>query len=249
MRYLVSVIDDKSDPGSTDRRPAISAFNERLIAEGYWVFAGGLADTDAATVIDNRGEQAVFSDGPFVESKEYLAGVWVWEAPIWMWRSSWQPRRRRSAIGRSRCGRSCEQDRRPRKAITWAHHGEPAARSPRPGPCPGRRTRVMPMRPSMDGAALQHSERVLHRQALVEAVDAQGDLDVVLPMDTRTPSTASMTTTLLITTSPVSRTGAADRCGPSRARPDRARRPARHRLREAVVSWAATARFDCPQDR
>ena len=81
MQYLVSVIDDKSHPGSTDRQPAISAFNERLIAEGYWVFAGGLADTDAATVIDNRGEQAVFSDGPFVESKEYLAGVWVWEAP------------------------------------------------------------------------------------------------------------------------------------------------------------------------
>ncbi len=66
MQYLVSVIDDKSNPGSTDRQPAISAFNERLIAEGYWV---------------NRGEQAVFSDGPFVESKEYLAGVWVWEAP------------------------------------------------------------------------------------------------------------------------------------------------------------------------
>jgi hypothetical protein len=37
MRYLVSVIDDKSNPGSTDRQPAISAFNERLIAEGYWV--------------------------------------------------------------------------------------------------------------------------------------------------------------------------------------------------------------------
>jgi hypothetical protein len=81
MQYLVSVIDDKSNPGSTDRRPAISAFNERLIAEGYWVFAGGLADTTAATVVDNRGEQVVFSDGPFVESKEYLAGVWVWEAP------------------------------------------------------------------------------------------------------------------------------------------------------------------------
>jgi hypothetical protein len=80
MQYLVSVIDDKSNPGSTDRRSAVSEFNERLIADGYWVFAGGLADTDAATVIDNRGEQAVFSDGPFVESKEYLAGVWVWEA-------------------------------------------------------------------------------------------------------------------------------------------------------------------------
>jgi hypothetical protein len=111
MQYLVSVIDDKSNPGSTDRQPAISAFNERLIAEGYWVFAGGLADTDAATVIDNRGEQAVFSDGPFLESKEYLAGVWVWEAPIWTWRSSSPPRRRRSATGRSRCGRSCDRRR------------------------------------------------------------------------------------------------------------------------------------------
>lgn len=81
MRYLISVIDDKSNPGSTDRRPAISEFNERLIAEGYWVFAGGLADTDDATVIDNRGEQPLVTDGPFVESKEYLAGVWVWETP------------------------------------------------------------------------------------------------------------------------------------------------------------------------
>ena len=80
MQYLVSVIDDKSSPGSTDRQPAISAFNERLIAEGYWVFAGGLADTDAATVIDNRGEQVMFTDGPFLESKEYLAGFWIIEA-------------------------------------------------------------------------------------------------------------------------------------------------------------------------
>ncbi|MDF0528465.1 YciI family protein [Tsukamurella sp. 8F] len=81
MQYLVSVIDDKTDPGRTDRQPAISEFNERLIADGYWVFAGGLAETDSATVIDNRGERPVITDGPFVESKEYLAGVWIWEAP------------------------------------------------------------------------------------------------------------------------------------------------------------------------
>ncbi|MCK2212362.1 YciI family protein [Actinomadura sp. ATCC 31491] len=81
MRYLVSVIDDKTNPGRTDRQPDIGAFNQRLMDQGYWVFAGGLADTDAATVVDNRGEQAVISDGPFVESKEYLAGIWVWEVP------------------------------------------------------------------------------------------------------------------------------------------------------------------------
>ena len=81
MQYLISVIDDGTGPETATEEAAIDAFNDRLRAEGYWVFAGGLADTDAATVIDNRGEQAVFSDGPFVESKEYLAGVWVWEAP------------------------------------------------------------------------------------------------------------------------------------------------------------------------
>ena len=81
MQYLVSVIDDKSNPGSTDRQPAISAFNDRLEAEGHWVFAGGLASPSSATVIDNRGGEAMFTDGPFLESKEYLAGVWVWEAP------------------------------------------------------------------------------------------------------------------------------------------------------------------------
>ncbi|MGZ6081785.1 MAG: YciI family protein [Myxococcaceae bacterium] len=81
MQFLVSVIDDESNPGSTDRQPAISAFNERLVAAGHWVFAGGLADPQAATVIDNRGEHPFVIDGPFVESKEYLAGVWVWDVP------------------------------------------------------------------------------------------------------------------------------------------------------------------------
>ena len=33
-----------------------------------------------ATVIDNRGGEALFTDGPFVESKEYLAGFWIIEA-------------------------------------------------------------------------------------------------------------------------------------------------------------------------
>jgi hypothetical protein len=82
MQFLVSVIDDKTNPGSTDRRPAISEFNERLVEGGYWLFAGGLAATESATVVDNRnGDQPVLTDGPFVETKEYLAGVWIWEVP------------------------------------------------------------------------------------------------------------------------------------------------------------------------
>ncbi|HET9081796.1 MAG TPA: hypothetical protein VFO01_14965 [Trebonia sp.] len=59
---------------------AIDAFNDRLMAAGHWVFAGGLAAPSSATVIDNRGEEAMFTDGPFLESKEYLADFWVREA-------------------------------------------------------------------------------------------------------------------------------------------------------------------------
>jgi len=44
------------------------------------VFAAGLGSPDAATVIDNRGDEPLFSDGPFVESKEYLVGFWIMEA-------------------------------------------------------------------------------------------------------------------------------------------------------------------------
>jgi hypothetical protein len=81
MQYLISVIDDGTGPTTPKEDAAIDAFNDHLRAEGHWVFAGGLAAPNTATVIDNRDGQAVFTDGPFVESKEYLAGVWVWEAP------------------------------------------------------------------------------------------------------------------------------------------------------------------------
>jgi hypothetical protein len=82
MRYLVSVIDDRTNSATDDDEPAAAdGFNERLQADGNWVFAGGLAAPSSATVIDNRGGAAVFSDGPFAESKEYLGGLWILEAP------------------------------------------------------------------------------------------------------------------------------------------------------------------------
>jgi hypothetical protein len=81
MQYLVSVIHDAPSLASEEEMAAIDVFNDRLKAGGYWVFAGGLGAPDTATVIDNRGGEAVFTDGPFVESKEYLAGFWIFEAP------------------------------------------------------------------------------------------------------------------------------------------------------------------------
>jgi hypothetical protein len=81
MQYLVSVIDDTAGPATPEEMAAIDVFTDRLKAEGHWVFAGGLAAPSAATVIDNRGREAMFTDGPFLESKEYLIGFWIMEAP------------------------------------------------------------------------------------------------------------------------------------------------------------------------
>jgi hypothetical protein len=81
MQYLFSVIDDTAGLATADEDAAIDAFNERLQADGHWVFAGGLGVPSTATVIDNRGDEALLTDGPFVESKEYLAGFWIIEAP------------------------------------------------------------------------------------------------------------------------------------------------------------------------
>jgi hypothetical protein len=81
MQYLLSVIADGTEVAVPGEMAAIDAFNERLMSQGHWVFAGGLGAPDTATVIDNRGGEALFSDGPFVESKEHLAGFWIIEAP------------------------------------------------------------------------------------------------------------------------------------------------------------------------
>lgn len=81
MQYLLSVIHDKLELAPSDEMATIDEFNDRLQADGHWVFAGGLGFPDTATVIDNRGGDPVMTDGPFVESKEYLAGFWIIEAP------------------------------------------------------------------------------------------------------------------------------------------------------------------------
>ena len=81
MQYLVNVIDSRSGSGTAEEAVAIDAFNDRLRAGGHWVFAAGLADPTVSTVIDGRGDEPLFTDGPFVEAKEWAAGFWIIDAP------------------------------------------------------------------------------------------------------------------------------------------------------------------------
>jgi hypothetical protein len=62
MQHLVSVIHDSADLATPDEMAAIDAFNDRIIAEGHWVFAGGLAMprplTDHRPQPGHRGRRA-----------------------------------------------------------------------------------------------------------------------------------------------------------------------------------------------
>jgi hypothetical protein len=88
-QYLMSVFGpaERSEFGSyPDRETMVKAmadtgvFNERLQAEGHFVYANGLASAMTATVVDGQGDTPVFSDGPYLESKEYIGGFWIIEA-------------------------------------------------------------------------------------------------------------------------------------------------------------------------
>jgi len=81
VQYLLSVLADTTDLATAEEMAAIDAFNEQLQAAGHWVFAGGLGSPSTATVVDGRDGEAVFTDGPYLESKEHIAGFWIIEAP------------------------------------------------------------------------------------------------------------------------------------------------------------------------
>jgi hypothetical protein len=80
-QYLMSVLTDTPDLATEQEMAAIDVFNEQLQADGQWVFAGGLASPGSATVVDGRDGEPVFTDGPYLESKEYIIGFWIIEAP------------------------------------------------------------------------------------------------------------------------------------------------------------------------
>lgn len=88
MQYLVNVLDggptvegQTSGPATDDEMAAIDAFNDDLRRDGYWVFAAGLAEPGKAIVVDDRGGAGLVTDGPYVETREHVAGLWIWEVP------------------------------------------------------------------------------------------------------------------------------------------------------------------------
>jgi len=85
QQYLLSVhyVEGQAPPAADkieQMHADVGAFNDKLQANGQWVFGGGLHTPDVSTVVDNTGAQIVTTDGPFPEAKEHLGGFWVVKA-------------------------------------------------------------------------------------------------------------------------------------------------------------------------
>lgn len=80
MKFLISVIDDRSESGTPEEMAEIDRFNEKLRANSHWIFAWGLQSPDTATVIDNRNGAHLSTSGPLFPLKENFSGLWLIEA-------------------------------------------------------------------------------------------------------------------------------------------------------------------------
>jgi hypothetical protein len=80
--YHPDVTESSPPPADIDEIMAdVSAVNDELRGAGAWVFAGGLHPSTTATVLRLTGGEVMVTDGPFLEGKEHIGGIWVIKAP------------------------------------------------------------------------------------------------------------------------------------------------------------------------
>ena len=79
-QYLISgYLPDNFDPSTQDEAvvEAIHALNREMIAAGVRKFAGGLGP--ASTLRAQPNGEVVLTDGPYLEAKEHVGGLWILE--------------------------------------------------------------------------------------------------------------------------------------------------------------------------
>lgn len=83
MRFMVLVPADKnSEAGvmpSTELFEAMGKFNEELIKAGVMLAGEGLHPTSKGARVQFKDGKKIVIDGPFTESKELVAGYWIWK--------------------------------------------------------------------------------------------------------------------------------------------------------------------------
>jgi hypothetical protein len=64
---------------STQELQEMGSFNEELVKAGVMVAGEGLHPSSKGVRVRFSGEERSVIDGPFAETKELLAGFWLWE--------------------------------------------------------------------------------------------------------------------------------------------------------------------------
>ena len=80
-QYLVAIQHSESfDPSQEDEATIrdIIALNKEMIAAGVRDFAGGLQSAGKAKSLRKHGDgEIMVTDGPYLEAKEHVGGVWL----------------------------------------------------------------------------------------------------------------------------------------------------------------------------
>jgi hypothetical protein len=83
MRVMVLIkANDKSEAGEMPSQQALTDmmnFNEDLVKAGVMLAGDGLTPSSQGARIAFKGSDRKVIDGPFPETKELLAGYWVWQ--------------------------------------------------------------------------------------------------------------------------------------------------------------------------
>jgi hypothetical protein len=77
MRFLIAVIDDRSNSADSNEMAAIDEFNDHLSENGQLIMACGIEDPSSAFVLDNRKDAGIKSSGPLNNTPEFMAGFWI----------------------------------------------------------------------------------------------------------------------------------------------------------------------------
>ena len=83
MKVMVIVKATKSSEAgempSTELFEAMGKFNEELVNAGIMLAGEGLKPSSEAVRVHFSGKNRSVTDGPFVETRELIAGYWLWQ--------------------------------------------------------------------------------------------------------------------------------------------------------------------------
>lgn len=83
MRVMVLVkASEESEAGAMPDEQLITAmmtYNEELVNAGVMLAGDGLHPSSKGVRVRFSGNERIVTDGPFAETKELLAGYWIWQ--------------------------------------------------------------------------------------------------------------------------------------------------------------------------